>query len=73
MPGFVIKQLPEELHRKLKEQATRHHRSMTKEVLALLEQALGASARQAPAAAPFKGRFALTDRFLDKARRAGRE
>lgn len=73
MPGFVIKQLPDELHRKLKEQAMRHHRSMTKEVLALLEQALGAEARQAPAAPPFKGRFPLTDRFLDKARRAGRE
>ena len=39
MPGFVIKELPEELHRKLKEQAARHHRSMTKEVLAVLEQA----------------------------------
>lgn len=41
MPGFVIKDLPEALHRKLKEQAARNHRRMTKEVLAVLEQALG--------------------------------
>lgn len=73
MPGFVIKDLPEPLHRKLKEQATRHHRSMVKEVLAVLEQALGAEAAQAKAPPPFRGRFALTDRFLDKARREGRE
>lgn len=73
MPGFVIKALPEALHRKLKEQAARHHRSMTKEVLAVLEQALGAEAAKAPAAPAFKGRFALTDRFLAKAKRTGRE
>ena len=72
MPGFVIKDLPKDLHRKLKEQAARHRRSMTKEALALLEQGLGAAV-QVKAAAPFKGRFALTDRFLDRARREGRE
>lgn len=73
MAGFVIKELPEALHRKLREQAARHHRSMTKEVLALLEEALGAEAPQARAPAPFKGRFALTDKFLERARREGRE
>lgn len=73
MPGLVIKDLPKTLHRLLKEQAARHHRSMTKEALALLEQGLGAQAPAAKAAPPFKGRFALTDRFLDKARREGRE
>jgi plasmid stability protein len=73
MPGFVIKNLPEALHRKLKEQAARHHRSMTGEVLAVLERALGVEAAKTSAAPPFKGRFALTDRFLDKAKRAGRE
>lgn len=40
MPALLIKDLPEELHRKLKEQAARHHRSMTREALMLLEQAL---------------------------------
>lgn len=72
MPGFVIKDLPRELHRKLKEQAARHHRSMTKEVLAVLEHALGGGAPRAKAPPPFKGRFGLTDKFLDKAKREGR-
>lgn len=72
MPGLVIKDLPKDLHRRLKAQAARHHRSMTKEVLAVLERALGGSAAEVSAAPPFKGRFALTDKFLRQARRAGR-
>ena len=73
MPGLVIKDLPEKLHRKLKAQATRHHRSMTKEVLAVLERALGEEDRTQEIPPPFKGRFALTDEFIDQARREGRE
>lgn len=45
MPALLIKDLPPELHRKLREQAAQHHRSMTKEVLALLERALGGEKR----------------------------
>lgn len=73
MPGFVIKDLPAKLHRKLKAQATRHHRSMTKEVLAVLERALSERDRPQEIPPPFKGRFALTDEFIDQARREGRE
>ena len=40
MPALLIKDLPEALHRKLKEEAARHHRSMTREALMLLERAL---------------------------------
>ncbi len=72
MPGFVIKELPDTLHRKLKARAARHRRSMTQEALALLEQALAAPAARAKAVPPFRGRFALTDRFLDRAKRTGR-
>lgn len=73
MPGLVIKDFPPELHRKLKEQATRHHRSMTKEVVALLEQALGQGPRREEFPPPFKGRFPVTDEFIDRAKREGRE
>lgn len=73
MPGLVIKDLPPELHRKLKEQAARHHRSMTKEVLAVIERALSEGAVPKEAPPPFKGRFALTDKFIGRARREGRE
>ena len=47
MPGLLIKDFPPELHRRLKEEAARHHRSMTRQALALLEQALAAPARDA--------------------------
>lgn len=72
MPGFVIKDLPKGLHRRLKARAARHRRSMTKEALALLEQALAARPPQAHAPPPFKGRFPLSDKFLDEAKRKGR-
>ena len=74
MPGLVIKDLPENLHRKLKAQAIRHHRSMTKEVLAALDRALSEEERsQEVVPPPFKGRFALTDEIIDQARHEGRE
>ena len=47
MAGLLIKDFPPELHRRLREEAVRHHRSMTRQALALLEQALTAPARDA--------------------------
>ena len=47
MSGLLIKDFPPELHRKLKEEAARHHRSMTRQALALLEQALSSQPRNA--------------------------
>jgi plasmid stability protein len=47
MSGLLIKDFPPELHRKLKEEAARHHRSMTRQALALLEQALSSQSRNA--------------------------
>jgi plasmid stability protein len=73
VPGLVIKDLPEKLHRQLKDRASRHHRSMTKEVLVMLEQALATDTGLSPVHVPFKGSFALTDDFIDRARREGRE
>lgn len=72
MPGLLIKDLPSELHRKLKEQAARHHRSMTKEALALLQQALEPTPEVRELPPPFRGRVRLTDRLIDEAKRQGR-
>ncbi len=47
MSGLLIKDFPPDLHRKLKEEAARHHRSMTRQALALLEQALSAQPKNA--------------------------
>lgn len=47
MPSLLIKDLPPGLHRKLKEEAARHHRTMSLHALTLLEQALTSHARNA--------------------------
>jgi len=71
MPALVIKNLPAEIHRRLKEDAEQHHRSMTKHVVAILEETLGGgNNRSYPP--PVKVAFPMTDKFLDKAKRWGR-
>ncbi|CAN5207559.1 MAG: plasmid stability protein [Gammaproteobacteria bacterium] len=40
MATLVIKNLPDDLHARLKAQAQRHRRSLTKEAVTLLEQGL---------------------------------
>ena len=37
MTGLIIRDVPEELHKKLKQQATRHHRSMNKEAIEIFK------------------------------------
>ena len=73
MAGLVIKDFPAKLHRKLKQRAARQHRSMTKEVLAVLERALNEEGRPKALPPPFKGRLPMTDRFIGRAKREGRE
>ena len=72
MPGLLIKDLPPHLHRKLKEQAARHHRSMTGEVLAVLERALDEGVSRERLPPPFKGRLPMTDQFIARGRDRGR-
>ena len=66
MAGLVIKNLLPELYQKLKERARRRHRSMMKEALA---------GRMGVKEVPpqYKGGVELTDDFLDRAKREGRE
>jgi plasmid stability protein len=75
MPGLLIRDLPEDLHRKLKERAARNRRSLTKEALVILETALsGTNTSEGPETPmPFKGRFLLTDEWIDQAKREGRQ
>ena len=51
MSTLVIKNLPDALHARLKKQAQRNHRSVTKEVVSLIESGLVAS-RQPPKLSP---------------------
>lgn len=72
MPGLLIKDLPDELHQKLKSRADRNRRSMTKEALVLLEQALNLGEMPATPPTPIIGNFLLTDVWLDEAKADGR-
>ena len=40
MPSLILRNIPEEVHRRLRERATRHRRSMTKEAVDILERDL---------------------------------
>jgi TraY domain len=51
MATIIIRDLPDDLHERLKAQAKRNHRSLTKEAVALIERHLGPS-RAAPALPP---------------------
>ena len=71
MPALVIKDLPVEIHRRLKEEATRHHRSMTQQAIVILEQGLHRE-RPVPVFKAYKGRFPLTNEFINAAKGEGR-
>ena len=72
MPSLLIKNIPEELRGQLRERAVRHHRSMNKEVIVLLERALGGGRPDVlPEPIPLKKPF--DTQTLLRARKAGRE
>ena len=78
MPTLVVKNLPEPLHVRLKAQAEQHHRSMTKEVIALVEQGLLAphTTRSAARALPPLVRLStgpITTEWIEAAIAEGRD
>lgn len=40
MPSLILRNLPEEVHHRLRDRAQRHRRSMTKEAVSILEREL---------------------------------
>ena len=72
MAALLIKRVPVDLHRKLKGLATAHHRSMTQEVLVLLEEALHRPSVVGEFGPPVRGTFPITQRFLNRAKQWGR-
>lgn len=71
MPTLVIRDVSPEVHRLLKERAEQHHRSLSKEVITILEGSVTPSGGVLPPLV--KGAFPVTRDWLDEARRAGRE
>jgi plasmid stability protein len=76
MSSLLIKDLPEALHRKLWARARAHRRSLGKEALVLIEEALDGRAGPPTLARidarRVHGRAPLTQRLLDEARKGGR-
>jgi plasmid stability protein len=72
MAGIVIKDLPSGLHKQLKDQAKENHRSMAAEALTILERGLKFNERR-KLPPVHRGKFLLTDEWLDRAKREGRE
>lgn len=74
MPTLVIKDLPAQLHRRLKEEAKKAHRSMTREAIYLLEAGLNEAkslveAHELPM--PYEGKKPLTGELIQKWKRQG--
>ena len=73
MSGLLIRDIPPALYQRLKDSAAKHHRSLSKEALAIIEEVLeGGDTSSVELPRPFKGRFPLTDELLQRARREGR-
>jgi plasmid stability protein len=50
VPSITLKNIPADLHRKLKKRAKEHHRSLNREIIATLQGAANQSLRIEPAA-----------------------
>ena len=72
MPAIVLKDVPADLHRRLRDQAERNRRSMSQELLTIMERALLPLRPLAPAK-PVKTKRPFTNAWLQKAMREGRE
>jgi plasmid stability protein len=73
MATLLIRDLPGRLHERLKERAEKNRRSVAKEVIVILEEALGVSALDKEAVPEaFVGHFALSDDWLATVKKEGR-
>jgi plasmid stability protein len=71
MASILIKDVPADLHDRLRQAAQRDHRSLNKEVIALLDEVLAPRTAELPP--PIGGTFALTPDWLERAISEGRE
>ena len=72
MAAVVIRDLPTTLHQRLKQEAERHHRSMNREIIAILEKELGES-RRVELPPPIKLKKPVDPQWIVKIIREARE
>jgi len=63
VPAIVVRDLPPAIHQRLKQEAERHHRSMNREIIAILEKELGATG-SAPLPEPVQLKKAVDPRWI---------
>lgn len=73
MPGLLIRNFPPDIYRKLKDEAKENHRSMSRQALVLIEQALGPDEIDMADIKPFEADFIITQDWLNKVRCEGRK
>ena len=76
MPGILIKDVPTSVHQRLKTRASANRRSLAREALVILEEALadraGPPTLEEIDRLRTKGARPLTQEIIDRARRIGR-
>lgn len=72
MSTLVVKNISPDLHERLKARARGHHRSLTQEVVTILEASAGLSQNR-PLPPLRKGKFPLTEEWLNQVKREGLE
>jgi len=72
MSAVVVRDLPPVLHQRLKQEAERHHRSMNREIIAILEKEMGAT-RSVELPPLVKGRAPVDGRWIAQAIRNARD
>lgn len=71
MASIVVKDIPEKLHSRLKAQAKEHRRSMSQEIMTILENGLSVpKKRRWPPL--IKANVLITDEMINEAKREGR-
>ena len=73
MSDILIKNVPAKVHKKLKEMAEYHHRSMTKEALVLLEEAAAHYSVEASPASGKEGMPSKAKKEIEERRRRAKE
>ena len=73
MPDILVRDISEEIKNKLKKQAKIHHRSVGKEIYAILEESLQGADKIRECPEPYLGAFKITNKFIDDAKQNSRK
>jgi len=73
MSDVLIRNVSDTLKNKLKDRAKKNHRSVSKEIYAILEEAFLDVVNDKETPVPYKGKFKISDSFIESAKKEGRK